>query len=209
MGAKCERRIHRRECERWRRYTLWPRAEPLEGDTAERAVVRIHGVRGIVSQLTVLLPGEHQRTDEDIAHVAIDALRWNSVLPKDLIKVKGTKGVVTLSGMVSWRYEQEMAERTVSRLIGVRGVTNDIDIKSKAPTIEQVKSAIEAALKRSAQVEARRIHVETNGATVVLSGTVDSWSELRATETAAWASLGVTHVENNINVGIAAGSAVR
>jgi osmotically-inducible protein OsmY len=166
---------------------------------AERAVLRIHGVKALVSELGVSIPSAHERTDEDIARAAANALAWNAVLPGDTIKVKVTKGWVTLGGVVEWQYQKHNAEREVSRLLGVKAVINDIEVKpSLKPVTGDIKIGIEAALRRSAEVEARRIHVETRGTTVVLTGTVSSWPERNAAERATWAAPGVSKVENKL-----------
>jgi osmotically-inducible protein OsmY len=166
---------------------------------AERAVMRIKGVKALASELQVSLPGAHERTDEDIARAALNVLGWNAVVPKDAVKVQVTKGWVTLSGAVEWSFQKHNAEREISRLMGVKGVINEIDVKpSRTPASAEIRTGIEAALKRSAEVEARRIHVEINGPTVVLTGTVSSWPERNAAERAAWAAAGVSKVENKL-----------
>jgi len=165
---------------------------------AERAVIRIHGVKALASELEVLL-ARHERTDEEIAQTALSVLLWNAAVPKDAIKAKVTKGWVTLSGAVEWPFQRHTAERTISHLIGVKGVINEIEIKpSRTVVPAEVKTGIESALKRSAEVEARRIHVEVRGSTVVLTGTVSSWPERNAAERAAWAAPGVSRVENKV-----------
>jgi osmotically-inducible protein OsmY len=165
---------------------------------AERAVMRIHGVKALVSELDVLLPG-HERTDEDIAQAAVNVLLWNAAVPKDSIKAKVSEGWVTLRGAVEWPFQRHDAERTISQLVGVKGVINEIEIKPKQTVVAAaVKTGIEAALKRSAEVEARRIHVEVRGSTVVLTGTVSNWPERNAAERAAWAAPGVSKVENKV-----------
>jgi osmotically-inducible protein OsmY len=178
-----------------------------EKSAAERAVLRIHGVNAVVSELEVTLLG-HERTDEDIAQAAANALLWNSLLPKEAVKVKVSRGWVTLSGIVEWQYQRATAEQAVSDLFGVKGVTNDVQVKPKRmPTSTEVKAGIEAALKRSAEVEAQRIHVETRGSTVMLTGTVYTWPERSAAEKAAWAAPGVSKVQNDITVSTALASA--
>jgi osmotically-inducible protein OsmY len=165
---------------------------------AERAIMRIHGVKALASVLEVLL-ARHERTDEEIAQTAHSVLLWNAAVPKDAIKAKVTKGWVTLSGAVEWPFQRYTAERTISHLIGVKGVINEIEIKpSRTVVTAEVKTGIESALKRSAEVEARRIHVEVRGSTVVLTGTVSSWPERNAAERAAWAAPGVSKVENKV-----------
>jgi len=166
---------------------------------AERAVMRIKGVKALASELQVSLPGAHERTDEDIARAALNVLVWNAVVPKDAVKVKVTKGWVTLSGVVEWSFQKHNAEREISRLMGVKGVINEIEVKpSRTPASAEIKTGIEAALKRSAEVEARRIQVEIKGPTVILTGTVSSWPERNAVERAAWAAPGVSKVENKL-----------
>jgi osmotically-inducible protein OsmY len=65
-----------------------------------------------------------------------------------------------------------------------------------------VKVRIEAALKRSAQLDAQRITVETRGRKVILRGTVRSWAEREAAKRAAWSAPGVAAVENHIIVAL-------
>lgn len=171
---------------------------------AERAVMRIHGVKALATELEVSLPGAHERTDEDIALAAINLLLWNAVVPKDAIKVKVTRGWVTLSGVVEWSFQKHHAEREVTRLLGVKGVVDEIEVKpSRKRASAEIKTGIEAALKRSAEVEAGRIHVEILGSTVVLTGTVSSWPERDAAERAAWAGPGVSKVENKLLISAA------
>ena len=53
---------------------------------AERAAKRVYGVKAVVNEIDVKLAGSGQRTDEDIARAAINALSANFSLPKDKIK---------------------------------------------------------------------------------------------------------------------------
>jgi osmotically-inducible protein OsmY len=173
---------------------------------AERAAARLSGVRAVVNELEIRLPNSSERTDEDIARAAISNLNWYVPIPKDRIKVKVSKGWVTLEGTVDWQFEKRAAETAVQNLIGVRGVSNLIEVKPQVSKAV-VKSAIESALKRSAEVDAGRITVETDGDKVILRGTVRSWFERQEAERAAWAAPGVRHVDNRIIIGAAAAAA--
>ena len=51
-----------------------------------------------------------------------------------------------------------------------------------------------------AELEARRIQVETIGNKVILRGTVRSWWQKKEAERVAWQAPGVTQVENQIEV---------
>jgi osmotically-inducible protein OsmY len=166
---------------------------------AERAAARVSGVKAVANELEVRLPGSSERTDEDIAQAAVDSLTWSVLVPQDRIKVKVSKGWVTLEGNVDWQYQKSAAEKAVRKLYGVVGVSNLIEVKPAVSKAE-VKSSIEAALKRLAEVDANRIRVDTEDGKVVLSGSVRSWFEREEAERAAWAAPGVRSVEDRIAI---------
>lgn len=168
---------------------------------AERVVERLAGVKGIANDIVVEPKAE--RSDTDIAKAAVDALKWNVLVPSDRVKVKVDNGWVRLTGEVNWDYQRRAAERAVRDLPGVKGITNLIAVvPGVAP--EQVKKKIEEALTREALMDAKGVAVDVSGSTVTLRGTVRSWAERREAETAAWAAPGVSEVRNEISVRAAA-----
>jgi osmotically-inducible protein OsmY len=168
---------------------------------AERAAKRVAGVKAVVNDLEVHLPVSSERTDEDIARAAVRALENRITVPRDRIKITVREGWITLEGEVDWQYQKESAESAVRYLSGVKGVSNLIAVKPRiSPSPAEVRSQIEAALRRSAELDAERITVETQGSKVILRGRVRSWAERDEAERAAWRAPGVTLVENLITV---------
>jgi osmotically-inducible protein OsmY len=168
---------------------------------AERDAKRVAGVVGVANDIEVRLPVLDQRPDPDIARDAVNALKSELPFSSENIKVIVKDGYITLEGAVEWNYARERAENAVKRIRGVKGVTNAIEVKPKVAPYE-VRRKIEDALRRSAEVDASRITVETNGSEVILRGTVRSWAERQEAERAAWAAPGVTKVDNRVTISV-------
>jgi osmotically-inducible protein OsmY len=167
---------------------------------AEAAARRVKGVRAIAQEIEVRYPGTARTSDDELAKRALNALRWDVTVPDETIKLTVSKGLVTLTGEVSWYYQKSAAESAVRKLAGVIGVLNDITIKPRAQASD-VKRKIEDALKRHAEVEAKAIRVNVLGDKVMLEGKVDNWDERAAVENAAWSAPGVRLVEDHLRVG--------
>lgn len=170
-----------------------------EKAAAERVALRVYGVKAVANDLSVRLGTELKRTDTEIAQAAVNVLKWNSRLPADQITVAVGNGWVTLKGIVDWNYQRDMAAKTVRDLTGVVGLSNGITVRSHV-SVADVQSKIQAALKRSAEVDARRINVTATDGNVVLSGNVRSWAEREEARHAAWAAPGVRHVEDRMAI---------
>ncbi len=170
-----------------------------EKAAAERVALRVYGAKAVANDVNVRIGGGQRRTDSDIAQAVLSALKWNTMVPDDKITVSVSDGWVALKGHVDWEYQRATATNAVRYLMGVRGVSNTITVEPHV-SASDVKSKIEAALKRSAEVDARRINVVVTDGTVILSGNVHSWFERDEARHAAWAAPGVKEVDDRILV---------
>lgn len=166
---------------------------------AEKAVKSVEGVKAIASDIEVKYGDAYKKTDKEIAKAVVNALEWNSSVPEENITVKVEDGWVYLSGDVEWSYQKNAAKRAVENLLGVRSVFNNISIKQDVKPFE-VKDRIKKALERSAEIDANKITVMTDGHTVTLKGKVSSIKEKEDAETAAYRAPGVFHVKNELKV---------
>lgn len=166
---------------------------------AEKVVKRVAGVRAVANDIEVRLPSGTERPDPEIARDAVAKLKAELPYSYELIKIVVKNGWLTLEGDVEWDYQRRRAEAAVRRVAGVKGVSNLVTIKPKVEPSE-VKTKIQEALKRSAELDAQRITVEVGGSEVTLRGTVKSWAEKEQAERAAWRAPGVKSVKNLISI---------
>jgi osmotically-inducible protein OsmY len=170
----------------------------LEKWEAETIAKRVYGVTGVANDLQVDYNGTGTR-DTEVLQQAVQALKWNLEVPSGAIQVTVSDGWITLSGRVTWNFQRKAAESAVRNLSGVKGLTDEITLETQ-PAPKDVKQRIADALSRNAQLDARRISVNTEGNTAVLDGSVKSWAERDEAETAAWSAPGVNMVKNNLQV---------
>lgn len=166
---------------------------------AEKATRHVKGVRGLAEEIEVRFASDPKTADPEIAKRIADLFEWSATVPKGKIAVKVEHGWVTLTGTVNWHYQRVAAKDAVSRINGVKGVSNLVEVRT-APSTTDVRDRIVAAFKRSADLDASTITVLADGDTVRLGGKVHSWHERQIAERAAWAAPGVNNIEDNIMV---------
>ncbi|KVD88311.1 OsmY domain-containing protein [Burkholderia ubonensis] len=165
----------------------------------ERAANRVSGAKAVVVDMTVHLPDDDVRTDEDIADAVRSVLHWTVGLHDDKVKVQVERGWITLSGKVDWAYQSHVALRTISQMRGVIGVTNHIEVLGDIGA-DDIGASIRRAILRHAEREIRHIEIDVHDGTVTLSGKVDSKAEREAARWAAWSGRGVRAVVDNLVV---------
>ncbi|QBO58611.1 BON domain-containing protein [Chryseobacterium salivictor] len=165
---------------------------------AEDAAKRVSGVRALVENIEVKIPSAWSKTDAQVANEVLEALKADWSVPNDKVSVKVEDGWVTLEGELPWNFEKEAASNAVKYLTGVKGVINNIKIKSEVhDKIEQ--KTIKNALRRSA-IDDSEIEVSVSGTTATLTGVVNSWYAKEEASRIAWKTPGIWHVKNELAV---------
>ncbi len=134
-------------------------------------------------------------------------------LPSAQIHVITTNNVVELSGKVNNQTQKQKAESVVSRVEGVRGVINNLEIRAHVREVAEknetmgeyvddaaVTTKVKAKLKAEPNFDASDITVITVKNSVELKGTVRSAAEKRRAQEIAGSVTGAKEVLNNLRV---------
>ncbi|MFC5006413.1 BON domain-containing protein [Dactylosporangium cerinum] len=166
---------------------------------AKHAAMRVGGVKNVTNKTSVRAPITSGVNDQDIAQAADQILAWAVDVPPNAVTADVRNHKVTLSGQVTWEYQRNAAARAVTFLKGVTRISNEISLESPPPTAG-TKAAVEAAMRRNAELNPRRITIDLDGSELTLHGSVGSWSERREAERSAWSAAGVTSVRNELHI---------
>ncbi len=164
---------------------------------AEDAAKNVAGVKAVVEEITIEFNSATKHTDTQVATEIVNAFKWNWAIPEDKVHVTVEKGWVTLSGEVDWNSQKDAARKTVKNLAGVKGVSNNLTIKSNLHDALE-KMDIERALDRNWSIDSEDIVVAVSGNRVTLNGTVDSIYQRDEAGRIAWNAPGVWTVDNEL-----------
>ncbi len=166
---------------------------------AETAAKNVSGVKAVVEEIEIKYSNTFTKTDNDIANEVLKALKDNWSVAEDNVKVKVEDGWVTLEGELTWNFQRQDAKTAISFLPGVKGVTNEIKIKSDIKDAIEKKD-VEKALARSWSLNAKDITVTVNGTNVKLTGFVDSVYQKDQAEKIVWKTPGIWSIDNDLVV---------
>ena len=169
-------------------------------EAAEEAAHRVAGVLDVANDVVVRIPGGAERSDTDLAFAVRSALEWDVLVPDTRIRSTISQGHVTLEGDVDYAHEREDAARAVKNLRGVRSLINRIEVKPPAVTTVSLRAAIEAALERRAEREARQISLRVDGGVVGVSGIVRSSAEKAAVLGTVRGTAGVRQIDDDLRI---------
>jgi osmotically-inducible protein OsmY len=166
---------------------------------AEKAAQRVSGVKAVVVDMRVRLPNDDVHTDDETANAVRSMLHWMVRLGEDAVKVQVENGWVTLSGEVATPRQSYLAERAITQMRSVTGVTNLIEATGPQAG-GHVAESIGRALQRHAQRASKHIQIKVRDGTVTLSGKVASYAERSLARGAAWSAPGVHAVIDDLEV---------
>lgn len=141
------------------------------------------------------------KTDKELRQDVERELEWEPSVDERRIGVSVVDGIVTLTGEVSFYAEKWKAERAVERVAGVRGIANEIEVRSPSDrTDTEIAQSAVKALKWNVMVPSDRITVKVADGWLTLTGEV-SWDyQRRAAEQAVRNLPGVKGISNLITI---------
>jgi len=166
---------------------------------AEDAAKKVDGVKAVVEKIVVNFDHTDKTSDNEIANGALNALKWNWGGTSDNVKIKVENGWITLDGEVQWNFQKIATKKAVSSIIGVKGVINNIIIKSETHD-EIEKKDVVSGIARIWSLNKQDIRVSVSTNIVTLTGKVRSLFQKDEAERIAWNAPGVLFVENNLAV---------
>ena len=141
------------------------------------------------------------KTDNEIRRDVELALEWEPSVDERRIGVSVVDGIVTLTGEVGSYAEKWKAERTVERVMGVKGIANDLEVHTpdNRSDTDIARAALDA-LKWNVTVPSDQLQIKVTKGWLTLTGEVNWDYQRRAAERAVRNLPGVEGISNLIAV---------
>lgn len=143
------------------------------------------------------------KSDTQIRDDVLAELRWDPAINETDVGVIVKDGNVTLTGHLSSYAEKYAAERAVQRVLGVKGVAVELDVRlpsNHQRTDAEIAAAVERAIEWHTLIPTEKVHPKVEKGWVTLSGEAEWDYQRRAAEGAVRNLLGVTGVTNLITL---------
>lgn len=174
-------------------------ASLAEKANAERAALRVAGVRALVVELAVSLPELNQKSDVELAPRIESVLHWSNHAALHKLTLKVEKGWVTLYGNVAWQFLRQVAYDSVRYLMGVRGVSNEITLQLTTGETDIV-SDIRAAFLRQSNINTTGVTLDVQHDKVTIDGFVLSLPDHHQVLQTVWNTPGVSLIQDLLKV---------
>ena len=143
------------------------------------------------------------KTDFQLQQDVIAELKWLPSVHSEHIGVEVKDGVVTLSGHVRNYSEKVNAEHAAQRVIGVRALAVELEVKLSSMgkrDDSDIASSAQTALEWMGTPTSKNVHVMVEKGWVTLSGDLDWQYQRQAAARAVQFLAGVTGVSNQIGI---------
>jgi hyperosmotically inducible periplasmic protein len=160
----------------------------------------------LLMSLLIHAPLQAAETDAQIEAAAKSTYVFKTFLIDDAIRTESKEGVVTLTGTVHEESHKQLALETVSGLLGVISVSNQIEVKDSPPEHSDtwLYLKVKSTLAYHSSVSGYNTQVELKQGVVTLKGEATSEAQKELTTEYAKDVEGVKEVKNEMNVAAAA-----
>ena len=166
---------------------------------AEDAAKNVAGVMAVVEEIEVKTITWGVTTDAEIAKEILRIFKWKFQVSNERVQIKVENGWVSLEGELAWNFQKEAVEAAVKHLTGVKGISNNIEIRSLTQDAVEEKD-IQSALERNWALNDHDVDVKAAGSKITLTGTVSSLYQKEEAGKIAWKAPGVEKVVNDLVV---------
>ncbi|OON69942.1 BON domain-containing protein [Hymenobacter sp. CRA2] len=143
---------------------------------------------------------QERLADEDITAAVDRFLATRKGLSASLIDVTTRDGIVELTGFVGTLLERALAEAIAKEVRGVRGVLNELVIRTADVPDAPLLGDVEAALARDPATAAYNVRCHVHAGQVTVEGTLQSWAEQQLVLLAVQGVRGVRAIHLKLNL---------
>ncbi len=166
---------------------------------ARESAEQVPSVNAIVQEIQVKIPESTKKQDSNIAKSAVYVLDSTTSIPLGRDQPVVKDGIITLVGSVPQSFHKREAERSISRIRGIKGVINNLEVAVPVTTSD-IQQKIADAFRAMAMHHARGIRIEVQNDRVILRGMVYSWIEKMKAEQVVKNLLENSQVVNNLEI---------
>ena len=166
-------------------------------------ILKVDGVKEIVSELTIAKPESDQKLAERVA----EQMRRSTYFTVfDEVQIGVDNGVVTLTGYVTQPIKSDDLARRASHVDGVREFVNHLEVLPASLADDRLRSIIANTLYRDpafsnyASQAIPPVHIIVRNSSVLLTGVVNSEVERRQAENIVRHIPGIIGVQNALRV---------